>query len=404
VAVANRENYIKGVSYDALRVPIGDSLLTVDGTAAQARRRLLMPLFTRRWLMDAVPTIVAAVESHFERWDELAARGRPFDVVSEMNRLAFDVVGRVLLGTELGTSMCELEALIDDASAWVARRTKAIVPLPPVIPTARNRAYRRAEREIRDFTERLIASRRRDGAGDDMLSRLLAVRDAQGNAMSDHEVRDEIIGFLMAGHQTTGAALAWTWYLLGRNPEVEERLASEVGDALKEGSPAASDLERLPYLGQVLDESMRLYPPGWAFTRTPVADDELGGHRIPAGSVIVISSYANQRNPRFWADPDSFDPDRFAPGAPSPDAYHHFPFGVGPHACIGKHLALIEAKLAMAMLVRRYRLQPASKQAVTPTPAITLTPSGPILVRAQRRSRAEAGSYLPSAWNEAARL
>jgi cytochrome P450 len=388
IAVGNRENYRKGVSYDALRVPIGDALLTMDGRGAQARRRLLMPLFTRRWLLGEVPTIAAAVESHFDRWDRLAARGKPFNLVSEMNRLAFDVVGRVLLGAELGASMGYLEELIDGASEWVAQRTRALVPLPPVLPTARDRAYRRAEREIRAFTERLLASRR-GGAGDgnDVLSRLISVRDENGAPLSDREVRDEIIGFLMAGHQTTGAALAWTWYLLGRHRDIERRLAREVEDA-------GDELEQLPYLGQVLDESMRLYPPGWAFTRTPIRDDELDGYPVPAGSVIVISSYAIQRSPRFWAEPERFDPGRFAPDRPSPDPYRYFPFGVGPHACIGKHLALIEAKIAMGMLMRRYRVELVSRLPVAANPAITLTPSAPIMARVERRASRPAAARL----------
>ena len=148
----------------------------------------------------------------------------------------------------------------------------------------------------------------------------------------------------MAGHQTTGAGLAWTWYLLGHHPEVDARLWREVDAALGDApAPAAADLEHLGYLGQVLDEAMRLYPPGWAFTRAPLGDDELAGRRIRAGSVIVISSYANQRAPQIWPDPDRFDPDRFAPERPAPDAHAYFPFGSGPHACIGKHLALDHA-------------------------------------------------------------
>jgi cytochrome P450 len=388
IAVRNRENYTKGVSYDALRVPIGDALLTMDGPEAQARRRLLMPLFTRRWLIDEVPTIAGAVESHFDRWDQLAASGRPFNLVSEMNRLAFDVVGRVLLGAELGASMARLESLIDSASDWVARRTRALVPLPPVLPTARNRAYRQAETEIRALTEHLLAERRRGASGGtDVLSRLMSVRHADATPLTDHEIRDEIIAFLMAGHQTTGAALAWTWYLLGHHREVERRLAREL-------AVDAAEPEEVPYLGQVLDESMRLYPPGWAFTRTPINDDELDGHRVPAGSVIVISSYAVQHSPRFWRDPERFDPDRFAPERPSPDPYRYFPFGVGPHACIGKHLALIEAKVAMAMLLRRYRVELVSSRPVPPNPAITLTPSAPIRVRVERRTPRRAAGPL----------
>src|SRR4051794_6361037 len=380
VAVRNRDNYVKGVSYDALRVPIGESLLTMDGTEGQARRRLLMPLFTRRWLLGEVPAIAAAVESHFDRWDGLAERGEPFNVVSEMNRLAFDVVGRVLLGAELGASMARLEGLIDDASDWVARRTRAIVPLPPVLPTPRNRAYQQAETEIRAFTDRLIASRRAGGGGSDVLSRLASVHGANGTAMSDRQIRDEIIGFLMAGHQTTGAALAWTWYLLSRHPEAERRAA-------REAQAAGDDLDALTYMGQVLDETMRLYPPGWAFTRTPLRDDELRGHVVPAGSIVIVSSYANQRDPRFWPAPERFDPERFSPEYGSPDPYRYFPFGIGPHTCIGKHLALIESKIAMSMLLRRYSLTLVTRDRVAPNPAITLTPSEPIMARVERRAR-----------------
>jgi enediyne biosynthesis protein E7 len=377
VAVNGRDRYVKGVSYDALRVPMGDALLTIDGPRWKARRRLLTPLFSRRVLLDQVPTIAASIESLFERWDPLAASGAPFNVASEMNRLAFDVVGRILLGTELGQGMGELEASIDDASAWVARRTRALLPLPTAVPTPRNRAYRRAEAAIRAFTEDAIERRRGDPARDDFVSRLIAATDSDGKAMADREIRDEVIAFLMAGHQTTGAALAWTWYLLGRHPEVEARVVSELDAA---GDPP--DLDRLEYLGRVIDEVMRLYPPGWAFTRTPLEDDRLDGHPVRRGSVIIVSSYANQRNPRFWRDPNRFEPDRFTT---APDAYRYFPFGIGPHACIGKHLARIEAKLALAMLIRRYRVEPASRRDVGVTPAITLTPSEPILVTAAPR-------------------
>jgi cytochrome P450 len=148
-------------------------------------------------------------------------------------------------------------------------------------------------------------------------------------------------------------------------------------------------MERLdvaPYLGQVIDEAMRVYPPGWAFTRTPKSDDEICGRRVPAGSIVIVSSYANHHSPRFWDDPERFDPERFAPGRREtigPCAY--FPFGVGPHACIGKHMADVESKLALALLARRYRLEPASDEPVPPEPAITLTPGAPIRVRVERR-------------------
>ena len=384
VAIHNRDNYVKGVSYDALRVPIGDALLTTDGPVMDGRRKLLQPLFTRRRLMERVPAMAAAVDSLDARWERLARTGEVVNVVSEMNRLAFDVAGRVLVDSDLGDDMPGLEELIDEASGWVARRTRALVPLPPSLPTPRNRRFNRAQVEIRSWVERLIAARRARAQGDDdMVGRLVGQRGALD--LDDVAVRDEVIGFLMAGHQTTGAGLSWVWYLLGHHPEAGDQLAAEAGAVLGARAPDAAALGRLVYTGQVLDETMRLYPPGWAFTRTPVQEDALGGYRVPAGSIVAISSYANQRNPRFWDRPAEFDPGRFAPGRPAPDACHYFPFGLGPGICIGKHLALMEMKLAVAMLARRWRVELSSPERVPADPGITLSPAAPIPARIAAR-------------------
>jgi cytochrome P450 len=383
VGIHNRDNYVKGVSYDALRVPLPNALLTIDGEEARERRRLLMPLFARRSVIDEVPTMVAAVDSVCERWDRFAESGEEFDVGSEMNRLTLDVVGRILVGTELGPDMERLEARLAHASAWVARRTRALVPLPTSIPTPANIAYRRAYRDLAEWADDLIEDRRdpeRTGA----VARLMEA--AQDTPLTVRQLRDEIAAFLMAGYQTTAAALSWAWYLLARHPAEQERLG-EAARIVLDGQPPDPDrIDIAPYIGQVLDETMRLYPPGWAFTRTPLADDEVAGRRVPAGSIVIVSSYANQRSPRLWDDPERFDPERFAKGRREDiPPYAFFPFGVGPHACIGKHMAETEARLALAILARRYRIEPADPREVPPTPAITLTPERPILVGATRR-------------------
>jgi cytochrome P450 len=386
VGVHNRDNYVKGVSYDALRVPLPNALLTIDGPEARERRKMLMPLFTRRSLVGEVPTMAAAVEAICERWDAYAESGTEFDLHSEMNRLTFDVVGRILVGAELGEDMGRLESRLAHASAWVARRTRALVPLPTSIPTPRNLSYRRAAREVTAWIDRLVASRR-TGSHDGAVARLVAARDEGGSGLDDRVMRDEVAAFLMAGYQTTASALSWSWYLLSRHPEIQERFAEASDIALGTGSPDAARLDVVPYVGQLLEESMRLYPPGWAFTRTPLADDVVCGEPVPAGSIVIVSSYANQHSPRFWDDPERFDPERFAPGRrESIPSCAYFPFGVGAHACIGKHLAEIESKLALAMLARRYRVVAASSAPVAATPAITLTPAEPIRVRAERRA------------------
>lgn len=388
VGIHNRANYGKGVSYDALRVPLPGALLTIDGEEARDRRKMLMPLFTRRSLVGEVPTMAAAIEALCERWDEYARTGAEFDVHSEMNRLTFDVVGRILVGAELGDDMGRLESRLANASAWVARRTRALVPLPTSIPTPSNVAYRRAYRELAAWADGLVASRR-EAAGDGAAARLVAARNGGGTGMDDRQLRDEVAAFLMAGYQTTACALSWAWYLMSRHGDVQERFANAAEIALAGGPPDAERLEVVPYIGQLLDEAMRLYPPGWAFTRTPAEDDEICGVRVPAGSIVIVCSYANQRSPRFWDDPGTFDPERFAPGRrESIPPYAYFPFGVGPHACIGKHMAEIEARLALTMLARRYRVEAVSDAPVQATPAITLTPAEPIRVRVQRRDAA----------------
>lgn len=383
VGIHNRENYVKGVSYDALRVPLPNALLTIDGDRARERRRLLMPLFTRRSVLEEVPTIVSAVEALCERWDGFAESGEELDAASEMNRLTFDVVGHILVGTELGPDMDRLETRLADASAWVARRTRALVPLPPSLPTPANVAYRRAYRDLARWADRLVEERRdpeRTGA----VARLIQAGD--GRPLSARQLRDEIAAFLMAGYQTTASALSWAWYLLARHPDAQERLGEAARIALDRDPPDPERLDVAPYIGQVLDETMRLYPPGWAFTRTPLGDDQVAGHHVPAGSIVIVSSYANHHSPRLWEDPERFDPERFAPGRREAiGSYAYFPFGVGPHACIGKHMAEVEARLALAMIARRYRVEPAAAEEVPPTPAITLTPGRPIRVRVARR-------------------
>ena len=385
VGIHNRANYCKGVSYDALRVPLPNALLTIDGPEARERRKMLQPLFTRRSLVGEVPTMVAAIDALAERWDHYAETGAEFDLHCEMNRLTIDVVGRILVGAEIGDDMDMLEPRLACASDWVARRTRALVPLPPALPTPRNRRYARAYRELAAWCDGLLAARRNAG-GDGAAARLLAASDSGGTALDDRQLRDEVAAFLMAGYQTTASALSWSWYLMARHEDVQERFAAAAAIALNGGPPDAGRLDVVPYIGQVLDESMRLYPPGWAFTRTPIEDDEVCGERVPAGSIVIVCSYANQRSPRFWDEPEVFDPERFAPGRrESIPPYAYFPFGVGTHSCIGKHMAEIEARLALAMLGRRYRVRPVSPAPVAATPAITLTPAEPIRVRVERR-------------------
>src|SRR4029077_6816392 len=229
-----------------------------------------------------------------------------------------------------------------------------------------------------DVVYRLIAERRKSGLeGSDVLSTLLGVRDEAGQPLSDRQIRDEVVTLLVAGHESTGATLSWLVYLLSRYPLVAARVEAELAEVLSGRTPELQDLPRLKYLSLVLKETLRLYPPFWMLTRTPLADDVLSGHHVPAGSILMFSAYVTQRRPDFWPNPEAFDPERFLPerseGRPQ---FAYFPFGGGPRLCIGARLAEMQALLVLAAVLQRYDLHAVQGRRVEPAAMLSLRPPG----------------------------
>ena len=388
ILVGRMRRYAKGVSYESLRHLLGDGLLVAEGELWRRQRRLTQPAFHKKALEAKLPTLAECVERTCRRFDAHVERGEAFDLVAEMMRLALDVVGATLMGAEIADAIDTIEEVTGEASGWVYRHMQAPIKLPPWVPTPGNIRFRRAIRVLDGVVHRTIDAHRRGEGGDTMLARLMAaVDDESGDRMSDRQLRDEVMTFILAGHETTGSSLAWTWSLLGRNPEAMDRLGEEVDAVLaRDEVPDAAALGKLVYTGQVIDEAMRLYPPAWSFTRTATEEDELGGYRIPQGAMIVISPWVNHHHPRFWQSPERFDPSRFEPAAVAARGhYEYFPFGGGPHMCIGKHLTLLEVRLAMAMLARRYRIELQDPSPPAMDPSVSLRPRDPMFVRAHRR-------------------
>jgi cytochrome P450 len=210
----------------------------------------------------------------------------------------------------------------------------------------------------------------------DLLWMLLSARDEEtGEGMSDQQLRDEVLILLLAGHETTATALTWTWYLLSQHPEVESRLHDELDTVLGGRRPSVEDLDKLPYTRMVIQEVLRLYPPAFGFTRHAVAEDEIGGYRIPANSMVFLTPYCTHRHPACWEEPEVFDPERFTPersaGRPR---FAYFPFGGGPRQCIGNAFALMEAQLVLASVAQRYCLRLVPGHPVEPQVQLTLRP------------------------------
>jgi cytochrome P450 len=231
-------------------------------------------------------------------------------------------------------------------------------------------------RELDEIVNRIIRQRRASGEDTgDLLSMLMAARDEDGSAMTDRQLRDEIMTFLLAGHETTAVSLSWTWYLLSQHPEVAQKLRQELNNVLGGRTPQLEDLARLPYTDRVVKESMRLYPPAWSLARSVAKEIDIADYRVPVGANVVMSPWIMHRDPRFFDRPEQFDPDRWTEqSAQQLPRFAYFPFGGGPRFCIGASFAVMEANLLLAAIAQRFQLRLVPGHPIAPQPGITLRP------------------------------
>jgi cytochrome P450 len=310
------------------------------------------------------------------------------DAHTDMMALTLRVAAKTLFNAEVDKDVAEIGEAFNTIVEEIVSRSRRPIRIPDVIPIPGNIRYLRGLRRIDRLVNAIIKERQRTG-GDhgDLLSMLMMARDDDGQPMSDRQLRDEVITLLIAGHETTALALSWTWYLLSQHPEVDAKLAAELREVLGGRAPAVSDLPRLKYTEQVITESMRLYPPAWGIGREAIADCEIGGYAIPAGTTVIISAWISHRNPKYFPEPLVFRPERwegdFAAKLPR---FAYIPFGGGPRICIGNRFAMMEAVLILATVAQRFRLEWQSDHPVEPLPSITLRPKGGVWVKVVPRS------------------
>jgi enediyne biosynthesis protein E7 len=370
VLQSHARNYDKATRSSAkIRSISGDSLLTSNGELWQRQRRLMQPSFHRQRIAGLAGRMIEFTAAMLERWRSNIATGEPLDVASEMMRLTYTIVGKTLLGADVGEETSAVERAMETILTHTFRRWGNLIDLPESVPAPGNLRFRRAMRVMDQIVYRIIAEHRSaEGSNTDLLGMLLDVRDEEtGQGLSDTELRNETITFLLAGHETTANALSWIFYLLSQNPDAERQLRAEVSAVLGGCAPTVDLLPHLKFTTMVIQEAMRLYPPIWAIERRAIADDSIGGFHIPAGSSVVISPYALHRNENFWPHPERFDPTRFAT---RPRAY--IPFGSGPRFCIGNEFAMMEARLIVPMVIQSCHLQLVPGHPVEPQPSITL--------------------------------
>jgi cytochrome P450 len=372
----NARNYHKSPLYDKLRLSLGNGLLTSEDDFWLRQRRIAQPAFHRQRIAALAGVMADAAREMVGEWDAIAAGGRPVDIDEQMMRLTRAVVLRALLGGDLGPYAGTLDHAWTVINQHIGESFWS-VGLSEKLPTAKNRRFQEARKTLRAAVEYIIAKRRRHPSeGADLLSLLMSARDEEtGEGMTDEQLRVEVTTFLLAGQETTSLALTWIWYLLSKNPTSQARLEQEIDAALGGRALEYADLANLPYARMVIDESLRLYPPAWGFSRQALSDDELGGFHLPRGWLAFVVPYVLHRLPALWPEPETFDPDRFsAERSADRPKFAYIPFGAGPRMCIGNHFALIEAHVIVATLAQRYRLHLAPQQKVEVWPLITLRP------------------------------
>jgi cytochrome P450 len=367
--------------YREIRWALGDGLLNSQDERWKRQRRFIQPLFTRRRIAGYAEGMGAEAETLAPRWRAAVAAGEPIDLHQEMSRVTLRVVGRLLFGADVERTVPIVAYAFPVLGEYARMRSYSPVRLPRAWPLPSNRRAHRAQAAIHAECDELIAQRRASGAaGEDLLSLLIAARDGD-EALDDTEIRDQVLIFLLAGHDTTAIALTFALHLLGHEPAAQERVREEVRAVAGDATPGAEEVERLHYTTMVLKEAMRLYPPAWGFGRRVAGGDVLGGFAIPEGAEVIVSPWVTHRHPDFWTEPERFDPERFAPAEEAARHRHaYFPFGAGPRACIGQYFSMLEATILLAVIVRDHRVESLANR-VPLVPRITLHPAAPVPAR-----------------------
>ncbi len=384
VLVGNADNYAKSprVAGRRARRFFGEGVVTSRGQVHLRARRTLQPAFHWNVIQRFATLMIDEAERQLAPWQD----GAEVDIHAEMLTLTQRIMMRALLGEESEAEVARFSRAVADRRGYQEHLLNSVFPLPEYVPNRTTRAYRRARTEIDTILRSAVRLRRSRTVSGDLLSMLVQLQGEDGTGLSDSLILDEARTLAIAGYETVAEALTWTWHLLALSREPHDRLVSEV-DGVGDGPLGAQDVPRLPYARMVFAEAMRLYPPSWIFVRIAERSDVLpGGVYVPAGAKMYLCPFLTHRSPRYFPDPERFDPERFTEALiRSRPRLAYFPFGAGRRLCLGEEFAWMEGVLLLAHIARRFRLTHVPGQTIVPDPNVTLRPRNGIRMRLGRR-------------------
>lgn len=375
----NRDIYVKINEGGNLKYLLGNGLLTSEGEFWLKQRRLIQPIFHKQRLQTFVQKIADCTNEMMAGWEKTNSVNQNFYL--EMNQVTLDIVGRTLLSSNLKGDFGKINHALTAVLEAVNRKRGRMFRIPQWVPLPSQVKLNRNRKVLEDTITEIIEKRRHETQRfDDLLSMLMEVEDADTHEkMSDKQLRDEVLTIFLAGHETTANAMAFTFYLLAKHPEIKKRVQEEVARVLGAEELTYDLLGKLEYTTMVIKESMRLYPPAWVVVRESTKEDMVGGYQVKFNDKVVVSTYAVQRSKKYWNEPDKFDPTRFSPEkAKNIHRFAYFPFGGGARLCIGNNFAMMEMQLMLALVCRQYDFTLPEGFELEIRPFITLRPKNGI--------------------------
>ena len=383
VLIENKDNYERKSPQikRALGPLLGDGLFISDGKTWSSRRKIQTPLFDNSHIQMYSKTMISTIKEMADNW-QTKGDNADIEAHTEMAKLAAEIIARTMFGEKLGAenSGAVVGAFSDYQSVVKQMALSNFLGLPDWMPNvnAKIGKARVAAKTIHEAVDAIIAKAEEGGHEGTMVAEFIKANQAENglDTMTRKQIRNELIVFFLAGHETTANVLAWTWYLISQAPDVEQKLHQELDDVLDGRVPEYADIEKLKYTRAILDETMRLYPPVPILSRQALKEDKIRGKKIPAGSLMLVVPWLIQRHKKYWKDPDHFIPERFMPGAEKPIKFTYIPFSAGPRVCLGKSFGITESVLAVAIIAQRFRLSLPAEVDVKHECRLTLRPKG----------------------------